>query len=204
LLLAVVFAGQGCGSGGGGLVQATTCAGTFTACGGDPTGTWDLVGVCVEGDLVAANNAESSASSPACGSTVTAATIAGGGSVTYGAGTVTFNATIETAMSMVYTPACVSALSGGGSLNALTCSQQAASMDAGPNTAATCSYTGGNCNCTLTATQVNTSTRQFTVSGSTITEGGGDSYTFCVNGNTMTQREQVTGDAYAVTTMKKR
>ena len=35
---------------------ANTCTGTFTACGGDPTGTWDIVSVCVEGVLAAAAN----------------------------------------------------------------------------------------------------------------------------------------------------
>jgi hypothetical protein len=56
----------------------------------------------------------------------------------------------------------------------------------------------------VTIAKNNTSSGGFTVTGSTITEAGGDSYTFCVNGSSMTQRELVAGSAYGVTSMKKR
>ena len=85
-----------------------------------------MTSVCVEGDLAAAYNAESFADTSACGTTFTSGTVAGAGSVTYGAGNFKFDATMQMTMSLAYTPACVSALSGGGVLNASTCSQAAA------------------------------------------------------------------------------
>jgi hypothetical protein len=207
LLFAGAFAAHGCGGSSGSgpvLIPATTCNGTFTACGGDPTGTWDIASICVEGDLTAAYNAEMSADYPACGSTFISANVAGAGSVTYGAGNFSFNATMQAAMSLAYTPDCVSAASGGATSSASTCGQTAATLDNEPETAATCSYTGTNCNCSMTITHANTDSGLYTVSDSTIAESGGSTYTFCVNGNTMIQREQISGNAYGVTTMKKR
>jgi hypothetical protein len=163
-----------------------------------------MTSVCVEGDLAAAYNAEAFADTSACGTTFTSGTVAGAGSVTYGAGNFKFDATMQMTMSLAYTPACVSALSGGGVLNASTCSQAAANLNGEPDVAATCSYAGTNCNCSMTITHADTQSGQYTVSGSTITESGGSTYTFCVNGNTMTQREQLSGNAYALTTMTKR
>jgi hypothetical protein len=204
-LVALTLAGHGCGgSSGGGLVQATACTGTFTACGGDPTGIWEIQSICSEGDFVAAFNAEMAADFSACGSVFTSAKLAGAGSVTYGGGTVTYDCTTRMAMSLTYTPSCFSAATGGLTASASTCSQNATRMSNEPGGAATCSYAGENCSCDTTLTKVNTTTDSYSVSGSTITEGGGDSYTFCVGGNTMVEREQVSGNAYAVMTLEKR
>lgn len=154
--------------------------------------------------MAAAYNAEMSVDYPACGSTFTSADVAGAGSVTYGAGNFSFNATTQIAMSVAYTPACVSALNPSVTSSASTCSQTAANLKNEPGTAGTCSYTGTNCNCSMTVTHANTSSGQYTLNGSTITESSGSAYTFCVNGNTMTQREQISGNAYGVTTLTKR
>ena len=210
LLLAIAFASQGCGgsSGGasdGGLVQATTCSGTYKACGGDPTGTWDIASLCAEGDWVGAYNEEMAAQVPACGSAFTSVKPAGSGSVTYAAGNVTFNATTKLAASVTYTPACFSAAYSGLASSASACSQAEAGFNSAPATAgsATCSYAGVNCSCSTTIAKNNTTSGSYTISGSTITESSGDTYDFCVNGNTMTEREQATGSAYAVTTLRR-
>jgi len=63
-----LLAAWGCG-GGDGLppLTATVCSGSYTACGGDPTGTWEIVSLCVEGDAAAAVEAIAAS----CGGAVT-------------------------------------------------------------------------------------------------------------------------------------
>jgi hypothetical protein len=51
---------------------------------------------------------------------------------------------------------------------------------------------------------VGTSSGVYTVSGATIDEDSGTSYDFCVSGNTMTEREQIEGNAYGIVQLKKR
>ena len=186
------------------LIQAAACSGTFNACGGDPTGTWDLTSMCIDGDLVSGLNAEMAADYPACGDTFSAASVAFGGSVTYGAGKYSFDATMEITETFAYTPACVSELSGGVALSASVCTQLEQGLNREAGGKATCSYAGTNCNCQGTLTQTNTTSGTYTFSGATIIEDSGTSYGFCVSGDTMTQRESVAGDAYGVTQMKKR
>jgi hypothetical protein len=206
LMFSLLLAPLGCGGGSSGppLIQGTACTGTFNACGGDPTGTWDVVAVCVDGDLVSAFNTGMAAQYSACGNTFTAANLALAGSVTYGAGKFSFDATTALVESLAYTPACVSALSSGVALSASVCGQMQQNLNKETGTKGNCTYTGTNCNCQATVTLPNTSSGTYTVSGSTIIESGGSSYDFCVNGDTMTQREAVEGNAYGVTQMKKR
>ena len=160
--------------------------------------------MCIDGDLVPGLNAEMAADYPACGTTFSAASVAIGGSVTYGAGKYSFDATMEIAETFAYTPACVSALSGGVALSASVCSEMEQGLNSADGGKATCSYAGTNCNCQGTITQTNSTSGTYTVSGATITEDSGTSYDFCVSGDTMTQRESVAGDVYGVTQMKKR
>ena len=206
LMVSLLFTPLGCGGGSSEppLIQGTACTTTFNACGGDPTGTWDVVSVCVDGDLVSAFNASMATDYAACGNTFTAANLALAGSVTYGAGKYTFDATMAVIESVAYTPACVSALSGGATLNASACSQMQVNLNNEAGTKGTCTYAGTNCSCQATVTRTNTSTGSYTLSGSTITEDSGTSYQFCVSGSTMIQREVVEGNAYGVTQMKKR
>ena len=196
----------GCGGGGGGisLIAATTCSQNFVACGGDPTGTWDIVSLCVDGDLNAAVNDQVAENDPACADLVSNAKLSGSGSVTYGAGTVSYNGRFQVQFAASYTPACVSALAGGASLNAAVCGQIQTNLNKEEGKAGTCSFTGENCVCQFTMSPPITRSYSYTVSGATISEVGSDSYSFCVNGNTMTQREQIAGDAYGVTQLKKR
>jgi hypothetical protein len=199
----VLFACSCGGSSANNLIKGTTCSGTFDACGGDPTGTWDIVSICAEGDLVSAFNAELSAKQAACSSTFTAASLAAAGSVTYAAGNVSYTGNVEVSESLSYTSACVSAVSGGATLNASTCSQIQNNLNNEPNTQSTCNFTTANCNCNTTVSNSPTS-GTFTASKSTITESNGSSYEFCVNGTTMNQRELISGNAYAVTQLRRR
>jgi hypothetical protein len=72
-----------------------------------------------------------------------------------------------------------------------------------PGTTATCTY-ATNCTCRTVASNADTTSGAFTISGSSITEDSGSSYDFCINGNTMIQRQQIEGNAYGVTQLKKR
>jgi hypothetical protein len=41
----------GCHDSGNGLIHSKPYTETFTACGGDSNGTWEIVGVCIEGNI---------------------------------------------------------------------------------------------------------------------------------------------------------
>ncbi|HEX7597572.1 MAG TPA: hypothetical protein VF518_05115, partial [Polyangia bacterium] len=168
------------------------------------SGTWDIVSLCVEGDLVAVLNAESTADQPACAKLFTSAKLAGTGAVTYAAGAASYSGTFEQTVVATYTPECFSALSSGMALNASTCSQTQTGLNQTAGTNATCTYSDANCLCGFTVPKDMTQSVTYTVSGTTISESNGDSYTICVNGNTMNQRQLIGGDVYGVTQMRKR
>jgi hypothetical protein len=205
-MVSLLLALPGCGDGSSGptLVHAGACTGTFNACGGDPTGTWSLTGACIDGDLVAALNAEMAADYPACADTYSAAGVALGGSVTYGDGKYTFDATMEIIQSFTYTPACVAQLSNGVALSAAVCSQLEQGLNRESGGKATCSYVGTNCDCEGTLTQTNDTSGSYSISGSTIIEDSGTTYQFCVEGASMSQREVVAGNVYGITQMTRR
>jgi hypothetical protein len=204
--MAWVVLALGCGGGGDGvtLTKATVCSGSYSACGGDPTGTWDLAGVCVEGDLAASADAQLSSKYAACAGSITNATVAGGGSVTYSGGNATYDAKEELVSTLAYSPACVAAISSGATLSASVCTQVQSNLNAETNTKGNCSYDGSHCNCTMTVTNPDTVTHTFSVSGSTISESDGSSYQFCVNGSSMSQRQSVGGSTYIISQFSKR
>jgi len=200
-----LLAGSHCGgSSNTNLIQATQCSGTFTSCGGDPTGSWEIIAICVEGDLVAALDAELSSQQTACSSTFTAADLSATGSVTYGAGSVGYKRHSEVVESIEYTPACTAALTSGATLDATVCSQMQSNLNKESGTQATCTFAGGNCKCSATVSQLSPTGASYTVSGSTITESDGSAYDLCVTGTTMVQRELISGNVYAVTQLRKR
>jgi hypothetical protein len=200
---AIGGAGGAGGSSGTTLSPLAACSGIFKACGGDPTGTWDIVSACIEGDLVAAENADMAADYPSCRNTFSAASVDFmSGSVTYGAGEYTYDAKQQATETFAYTPACVSDL-GGVTLNASVCSSLAQGLNSHSGVTATCSF-ATNCACRMVVADTNTTSGTYEVSGTTIDEDNGSSYDFCVSGNTMTQRQAIRGDAYGVVQLKKR
>src|SRR5262245_30229596 len=68
------------GSDDNGSTTSTLCTDTFTACGGDASGTWKVMGVCVDSDLAAGLNSERPAS---CSGQTTGANITASGTVMY-------------------------------------------------------------------------------------------------------------------------
>jgi len=196
--------GGASGTGGGtGGSSVAACTEIFMFCGGDPTGTWDIVSACIDGNLVSASNAALAAQYPSCSNTFSEFGVTAlSGSVTYSSGTYLYNSITGAAETVAYTPACVSALEGV-TLTASVCSSLEQNLNMEPGATATCTY-ATNCNCHSVISNTGTSSGTYTVSGSTITEDSGDSYDFCVSGNTMTQREQIEGNAYGITQLKKR
>ncbi len=173
-------------------------------CGGTVDGTWTLDSVCVEGNLVAAMNATSGLPA-ACSSLFQSATLSGSGTVTFANGTETDNITQNMTATAVYTPACASAAAGATvTLSASVCSTLQSTM-AGQSgvSSASCSFSSGNCNCSLVYQTVNATSQSYSVSGSTITFTNGDNpIDYCVSGATLTA-SQVQTNLNGVTLVSK-
>ena len=191
------------GASGTGGSSVAACTGTFKACGGDPTGTWDIVSACIEGNLVSAFNAAIAVDYPSCASIFSAFNVTVlSGSATYSSGNYTYNSINGAAETVVYTPACVSAIQST-TLTASVCSSLEQDLNSETGATATCTY-ASNCTCHSVISNVDTSSGTYTIGGSSITEDSGQSYEFCVSGNTMSQRQQIEGSAYGITQLKKR
>jgi len=75
--------------GGGSSNQSGTCSGTFSACGGDPTGTWNIAGMCTENSVASILNEEYGLQASSCGDIVKSASLTMTGTTTYSSGTIT-------------------------------------------------------------------------------------------------------------------
>jgi len=181
--------------------STSACSETFTPCGGDPTGTWDIVSVCLQGDLAAAANAGYAADSADCSSLCTEATLAAQGSVTYSAGSVQPNAVLSLSETLEMTASCYAALFGK-AWNSASCATVAQMLEKQSGTTAACSAGNSICNCVyMDTTQAVADT--YTVNGTTLVASDGSTTEFCVQGSTMTQRDSFGNNAYAVTRYSK-
>ena len=188
----------GCGGGSGS--EAGICSGTFTACGGDPAGEWEVASVCLGSSFAQVLNDSFAATSPDCAGAAKSASLSAGGTVAYQAGTVTYDMTISTTTSLSYTVACMKALMPAITADAAGCASLAPAPG-DPDETGSCSFSGSACNCDGASTSPDTSAYSYTVSGATITESGGASYEFCVSGGTMSQRVALVGTSYGVMTL---
>jgi hypothetical protein len=211
-LFAVILLACGplaCGSSDDGPITSTLCTDTFTACGGDPTGTWTVSSACLDGDLAAGMN---SVRTGACTTQTKGANVTASGMVTYMAPVagldpaVTYSATIDLRSMESITPACAMQDYAVTTLDAAACTQIATALKAGDaETTVSCSMAGENCDCRITTIHKKMTQNLFTLTGSMISESGGDNstYEFCVNGNTMTQKETIVGTVSAITRLTK-
>ena len=211
LSLAVPFMlmAPGCGDYHVGPIQATACNEEFVACGGNPTGDWDLFSLCVDGDLTAALDMGIAVQEPSCTNTLLGANLSGGGSVSYlvkdySDPVVTYADEFATASTASFPPAWSSALAGGASSDTSVCKQVQTNLSNQPGTDATCSLTDGNCVCQATVTTRATQTHSYTLNGTTITEDGEAPYSYCAKGNSMLQRRLIDGNTYKVIKLQKR
>jgi hypothetical protein len=193
------FALAGCGGGSG--AEAGICSGTFTACGGDPTGDWEVASTCLGTSFAQLLNDSFAAQSPDCAGAAKSASLSASGTVAYHAGTVAYNMTISTTTSFSFTEACLQALAPGVTADA-SCAALAPSPG-DPEETGSCSFSGSACSCTGASTSPDTSVSSYTVSGATITESSGATYEFCVSGTTMSQRVALVGTNYGVMTLSR-
>lgn len=180
-------AGTGSGSG---TQLAGNCTATFTACGGDVTGTWALQGICAESSVKDAVNAQDAIKDPNCGSICSTADVTATGSVTYAAPTVSSNESFTLVESLAIGDVCFSAVTGT-TLSDSTC--QTFSND--PNGSGSCTLSLATCDCQFNQTIINNDTT-YALSGNDIVEYGpnnpqGLTIEYCVTGNTMTQRRSL-------------
>lgn len=193
-----------CDDSGDGLIHSRACAEAFTACGGDPVGTWDIVGVCTDGNIADEYN---KVELPACSGVRESVILAAKGSVKYTPTAVLYDGQAQESVSMDYSPSCAQATQGITSLNSDTCHElQLANTDSRMGKVAQCEFEGGNCRCeeTRTVDVGGAYVYRVTADGTAIVEEDPTGYEFCVQGNTMRQRENIYGDAYVVTTLRKR
>lgn len=152
----------------------------FKACGGDPTGDWTADEVCVSNpEKVFAATVNQAACSSALKSVKD---VGASGDYSLGADKM-FNSSIIVSgtASFSFSDACIKAL-GIGSSAASDCSkvQSEFSKQSGVKSA-TCSASGGNCDCEITSDLGDPSKGSYTVSGSNITAAN-VSEPFCVSG----------------------
>jgi hypothetical protein len=190
--------------GGSSSNQSGTCSGTFNACGGDPTGTWNIADICTENSVASIMNEVYGAKASSCGDIVKSASLTMTGTVTYSSGTITYNTNTVVAGTLSLSSTCISDLAGSTvTVNASVCSALQTSMNSSDGMSGTCSLSGSSCNCSLTESTSDSSSDTYTVSGSTITEDGGDSYDFCVSGNSMSERSDSSTYGYAMLSLTK-
>ena len=186
----------------GGTDAASACSEVFTACGGDPTGIWDIESVCIDGDLIAATNADYASISTVCAQLCSGATLSARGAVTYNAGNFEANAILGLSETLGITAECYAALSGSTSTSA-SCTNFMQNLNEEAGTVAACSTNGTGCDCSYT-TAVAAAADTYSISGTMLVASDGTTTEFCVQGSTMTQRDSFGEGAYVVTSFKKR
>lgn len=206
--IAIVLLAIGCGSEDSEKKVATagSCEESYSACGGDVTGAWNLGNLCVTGSVTNALNGQL-AEYPSCSTAFTDGNLESDVSVTYTATDFTRSGTNHLTGKMKISDACFSEMTSGTPLSALSCGSFAqvlpnimisrcAANNLSCSVAVDCGYADSTCNCnTDTTEQVNVS-GTYTVSDTTLTESTGATYQYCVKGSQLTQSGQV-GDGIA-------
>jgi hypothetical protein len=199
-ILAGSLALAGCGGGSGGS-EVGVCTDAFTACGGDPTGSWQITGICLDASLTTILN--EAWASPSCAGSVESASLSLSGTVTYNAGTVTYDQTTVTSMKASYYLACMAETLGVSSPDATGCAALQASLDDGSGPAASCTFSDA-CHCEVTESATNQAANGYTTAGASITESDGSTYDFCVTGAAMSQRAELwTTGRFGIMTLAK-
>jgi len=194
----VVFLG-GCGDDGS---SGESCA-AFEACGGDPTGRWEIVTACGV-DLVANANA-SQFDPPACDGAFRKIDLRASGTYEFASsGTATFNFVAQLDTDVWLTNECITAVRGMAPASLVDyCSGLESDYAQSPDLAgAMCNVEGGACTCLLTSVEQTTmASGSYTLDGTNIDDGV--SLTpFCVSGDTLKTLEE-SPDGTTVTTLRR-
>jgi hypothetical protein len=162
--------------------------GSFKACGGDITGTWNVTSSCFEGNLTDAVNY--SFKLLECQGDYQSVTANVTGTVAFEAGTATESTLTTLNYEMVPSPACYRAL-GGTTVDAAGCAVLATALvSGGYHETANCVLDGSRCRCTAQNSIERNESLTYSVQGSSISyESDSDSLDFCVSGTTLNARQ---------------
>lgn len=185
LCLSISCVGSGTSDGDSASTFPGEC-GTFTACGGDPVGEWDLVSMCLY-DVQALGN--SGVDQPECQNVFRGVDYNVTGSFMMDA---SGNATIELSANMdfdfVYNQACVTAL-GGPQLTSAECASLEESLvqsTDSPFEGGACTFSPGQCSCLVTYMPImDSSSGTLTQKGDTLVNSSGEAESFCIKGDTL-------------------
>jgi hypothetical protein len=199
LLLSTSLSAAGClgplggNSAGGG---DTPSCDSFTACGGDLNGTWELDSTCAQGELSAVLLAEDNAPQ-ACSDLYSSVSMQLTGAIQYANGVETANLTITRTYTAVYTAPCLSAMSNSTvTVTEAGCANAQSTLNARSNTTASCQFDGDNCSCQVEQRTGGTPTvDSYTIADGSLTYSGGNSSQFCVQGSTALFRLPLAGGA---------
>lgn len=162
-----------------------TCA-AFTACGGAVSGTYDYTSGCVEEDLLAAAKQQC----PTLDASGLKFTVVG--SLHFAGSSLTRKAVGKVSGPIVIPVSC----------SAGQCAAVESALKSGFDSI---SCTGSSsCTCTVTKTNTTDNATTFLVSGSTITTGDGESYSFCSAGSSFQYKGKSAGSEDGIWTLAKR
>jgi hypothetical protein len=180
----------------------------FDACGGDPQGEWTIEAMYsdVEGDVLGPRFAEE----PSCNGAVHAVGLTPEGTYRFGPGSqYRVDGTLTVDVDLTLTGDCFTALAGADDVGVElritdeACDELESGFDADPAiSAAACGFTNNACECSLSgAKTVIDDLGTFRVSGDTLTLNGQDTE-FCVDGDTLEIRRQVSDRSVLVVLSK--
>lgn len=194
VLSGVALAGCLGDSGGGG--QACS---EIAACGGDPSGRWEIVDSCVTGFDLGMGFDE-----PECKNAIRGADVELSGTYELNDGVAVTQITTEMAMDVLINQACVDAIAGAPvSINAF-CPALESEYESNPLfDSVACSVVSGGCACDLTSSETSVETRSFTIHDNSLDDGT-EAVPFCVDGDTLRlQSPSPQGEERAVITLQR-
>lgn len=183
LALVLVTLANACGSDDGEKgVAVASCDAGFSACGGDPTGSWGVKAVCVGGEVSEAVD-QAFADYPTCKNSVRDAKIVMSLGVTYSGTTFNRTGSVTITTKMEITAECFAEQTGGTQLSATTCGFYSQLLDSQAGILGQCSYDGTTCNCDTSNTSSLDASGSYQVKDTQIVEDNGNQVDFCVAGD---------------------
>lgn len=193
VLMAALATISGCDGDESNGTAASSC-GTFSACGGELDGTWQIDDACVGGALLGSLNSELASLPAACHTIFKAAELEVSGTIRYEAGIETTNTTLLGIYSAVYSKECLSAVAGD-TITATqdVCAAAETSVEGTEGMAATCTVANGGCSCSIQQQlSAGTQTASYTVEGNALVySSSGESNAFCVKADSMQMRQSL-------------
>lgn len=170
----------------GGPVDIDGTCSAFAACGGNPQGTYDYTGGCIEDVFAAARSACSNLDTSKAEVTVK-------GSIEFAGNALKRNATVTISGHIVFPESCTSGI---------PCSAIENELKNGFDSA---SCTGSSaCDCTISKIEADTDATTYTIQGSLVTTADNDEYSICEKGADLSYSGKSAGSEQGTFTLKKR